>query len=551
MYNITENERNYLLTNMENLLDEYNYTYSDHALNRIIDVWVEQKGELIEAFKKHPNYVEGKFMIAFDTNYERDINLKAVVSFGRWLQWPIMAYAKELPTDIMQQKEDVNQYLPNRLYNFLVWSHSYQTRFLTEEAAVEINEMMPSIRARKGEKTSRVINRICIYLGYNKHPDYNREYAKFADALSPMVIKRHTILSINPLDYLTMSFGNSWASCHTIDKQNKRDMPNSYEGQYSSGTVSYMLDKSSMVFYTVDASYQGNEYWYQPKINRQMFHWGEEKLVQGRLYPQDNDDDNDAYTPYRQIVQEIISTIFDLPNLWVVKKGSDIASKYILSRGTHYRDYTHYSNCSLSRIKDSVNESCFTVGHGPICIECGWEHSTGENINCCHSGYVCADCGCDISEDEMVEIDGEYYCRDCCHWCNCCDDWVHEDVTWIESEEIYVCESCLDNYYVQCDSCGEYVNRDEVTRVAGWDNVCHHCLEEHYEYCEDCDEYHPREDMTWLENEGRYICEECRDEDYAQCEECNEWFKTEDMHETEDGFVCDDCYEEIDEQEAC
>ena len=164
---------------------------------------------------------------------------------------------------------------------------------------------------------------------------------------------------MNPLDYLTMSFGNSWASCHTIDKTNKRRMPNSYEGMYSSGTVSYMLDKPSMVFYTVDAAYEGKDFWHEPKINRQMFHWAEDKLVQGRLYPQDNDGNGGAYTPYREIVQKIMSEIFEFPNLWTVSKGTDAASKYVVSEGTHYRDYESYSNCTLSRPKGSENEEYF------------------------------------------------------------------------------------------------------------------------------------------------------------------------------------------------
>jgi hypothetical protein len=200
------------------------------------------------------------------------------------------------------------------------------------------------------------MNKLFTYLGYNKHPDYNREFAKYADALNPLVIKRHTILSLNPLDYLTMSFGNSWASCHTIDKENKRNMPNSYQGQYSSGTMSYMLDATSMVFYTVDKSYEGIEYWTQPKINRQMFHYAEDKLVQGRLYPQDNDGCQNEYTGYRNLVQEIIAQVLEVPNLWSLKIGTNAAGRYIYTRGTHYADYCYYDNCSLSTLKGSENE---------------------------------------------------------------------------------------------------------------------------------------------------------------------------------------------------
>ena len=52
---ITEMERKYLLDKMMDLLDEYDYRYETSALDTIIDTWAENKGILINAFKKHPN----------------------------------------------------------------------------------------------------------------------------------------------------------------------------------------------------------------------------------------------------------------------------------------------------------------------------------------------------------------------------------------------------------------------------------------------------------------------------------------------------------------
>jgi hypothetical protein len=425
---ITANEREYLLARMEELLEEYNYSYTREALNTIIDEWNRQKAGLIDAFKKHPNYVEGKFMIAFDSDYERTIDRIASLHFREWLMRSMYDAMDNFPKEIKDRTE-YGDYLPWDIFRFIDNLNRYAERCVSEETAKILNKACPEIHAHAGQKTSRVVNKLCCYLGFDKIDGYNREFAKYADSLSPLIIKRHTILSISPLDYLTMSFGNSWASCHTIDKANKRGMPNDYSGCYSSGTISYMLDESSMVLYTVDASYEGDEYWNEPKINRQMFHYGEEKLVQGRLYPQDNDDDGSVYTPYRNIVQGIISTIFNFPNLWTLSKGTEAASRYIYSYGTHYRDYTYYGNCSLSRIKGSDNDECFYVGADPICIKCGDRHDTQENISCC--GYaICADCGRAIrNRDGMIEVDGEIYCRDCVSYCEHCDEYTHEEVT--------------------------------------------------------------------------------------------------------------------------
>lgn len=507
---VTATEKETLLQNICELLDEYDYNYSAGAVKSIINEWADQKAELITAFKKHPNYIDGKFMIAFNSDYERAFDKAAIQKFSRWITFIIPGCADNMPDAIKERKGDC-AFLPNALYNFLTnLDINITERTISDELTKLLDDIIPEIKPHAGEKASRVINRICTYLGFNKHEDYNREYAKFADGLNPLVIKRHTVLSLNPLDYLTMSFGNSWASCHTIDKHNRRGMPNNYSCCYSSGTISYMLDGSSMVLYTVDAKYNGDEYWTQPKINRQMFHWGEDKLVQGRLYPQDNDDDKVAYAPYRNIVQQIISQIFNFPNLWKLSSGAEAASKYIRSYGTHYRDYHNYSNCTLSRKSGSENEELFVVGHDPICVECGEEHEKEDNINCCSVRHVCEACGAVVDEDDIYWVGDYGYCADCVTYCSHCGDYeLNDNTTYIESEDIYVCEYCLERYYTYCDECGEYENSDCITYIEHLDmSVCADCLENNYTRCDECGEYYPNDEIEYDEKENP-LCKEC------------------------------------------
>lgn len=298
-------------------------------------------------------------------------------------------------------------------------------------------------------------------------------------------------------------------------------MPNSYSGMYSSGTISYMLDSTSMVFYTVDASYDGDEYWSQPKINRQMFHYGEDKLVQSRLYPQSNDGDGTVYEPYRKIVQNIMSIIFDFPNLWTLRKGASAASKYIITDGTHYPDYKHFCNCTLSLVADSHNENMFTVGAKPICINCGNRHEAEDNINCCESDMeVCENCGRRIDEDSQHWVGDYCYCENCVTYCESCDEYYVGEGTWIESESRYVCDWCADNRYTQCEECGEYV---------------------------------PNDDAYWIDNIDGYVCENCKDEHYFRCEECEELYHNDHRIILDDGTeVCENCYDKLkNDQEVC
>ena len=504
---INDEERKVLLEDMKRLLSEYDYQYTEEALNKIIDTWATNKADLITAIKKHPNYLQGKFMIVFSHNFDRTVDKTAINGFKKWLLNSETCFAvREFMTEEMRNEViDYGRKLPNDIFCFLTEMTNMTGQYIDDYIVERLDNISPDLHAHKGQKMSRVINKLLTYVGFNKLPDYNREFAKYADALNPLQITRHTVLSVNPLDYLTMSFGNSWASCHTIDKENKRNMPNSYEGMYSSGTVSYMLDKPSMVFYTVDASYNGNDFWNEPKINRQMFHWGEEKLVQGRLYPQDNDGDNSVYTPYREIVQNIMSELFKFPNLWTVAKGTSAAGRYVRSYGTHYRDYDSYDNCTLSRIKGSENEKYISVGHDPICIKCGNEHDIQENISCCARKVTCAECGCEIDEDEARYIDGEYYCDDCSFWCDCCDEYRVGVATEVRGGGT-VCSSCLEDHYTFCDDCEEYVRNRYINEING-EHICNECFEENFGPCDHCGAMHRFTDMREIAH--RMLCPDC------------------------------------------
>lgn len=504
-------EEKYLLEAMQKLLSEYDYNYTDKALREIIQTWAESKETLINAFKKHQNYIDGKFMIVFNHSYTRVMNTLQVYEFIKYIQWTVAEWCvrnNKLPDEIDNQRiNDGLPKLPDKVWRLIDCFPDFcAEKTINEDAATQINNVIPKLRIHNGEKTSRVINKFCKYLNYDKHPDYNKEFAKLADALSPLTITQKLILSINPIDYLTMSFGNSWASCHTIDKDNKRRMPNSYSGSYSSGTVSYMLDETSMVLYAVDDKYDGVDYEIQPKINRQMFHWGQDKLIQSRLYPQSNDDDSGAYEPYRQVVQEIISQIFEFPNLWTLSRGSAAASKYITSEGTHYRDYARFDSCSLSRVKNTENHIIIKVGSAPICIECGCRHDITETINCCSgTTHICTKCGRLIHDDDTTWVGDDPYCENCVAYCEICDQpEVIDNVQYVEGYG-YVCNYCWENEFVTCEDCGRVVLDNESAYIEERDRyLCEDCAKEKYECCENCGTWHPKGSLN-----ERGMCDNC------------------------------------------
>ena len=532
---ITEMERYALIQKAKELLGRYEWEFTDRAVSKIIDTWAVNKANLITAFKKHPNYI-GNFMIAYDVEYEREIDPREIHNFSRWLDNIISEteFPEEITAEMEREKaegnyswyysdiwhEGIERKLSYHQRDFIQGLGYYLHRTASKAFADDANKLFPNAHIHEGMKMSKAINKLCTYLGFSKHTDYNRKFAKCADALSPLKITRHTVLSVNPLDYLTMSFGNSWSSCHTIDKLNIRDSVDTYEGQYCSGTLSYMLDSSSMVLYTVSADYNGNEYYTQEKITRQMFHYEDGLLVQGRLYPSKNDGYKDHYDQPRQLVQSVMAEIYDLPNYWTVKRNN--IYNYIDSDGTHYRDYNHFADCTLSVHKEIDPEGKYVhIGHDPICIECGDEHGEERQINCCtylgEECWTCEDCGCSIyDEDDVYYIDGGHYCEDCVEY---------------------------------CESCEEY-HRSETYYIEGYGNVCEYCFNEYAQACDNCGDYHWRDDMHYVESEEEDVCSYCYREYYRPCDICGTVMHQSNLTEVDGVEYCADCISEIEIEEV-
>ena len=522
-YVLTTEEKEELYNEIMTVLEKYGYNPEPHAVAKIIEEWVENKGYLINLFKEHP-YYNGKFQIAFSNDFERKIDFDVVHLFADW----IVGY------DVRRELNDEEMNILFKLKSFL--KSDYVDITLSETFATEINNLLPEVKLAAGMKTSRAINKICTTLGIDKAFNYNREFAKCSDGLNPLKIKRHTVLSVHPVDYLLMSNGNSWSSCHLIGVHN--------DGCYSGGTISYMLDRTSMVFYTVDAKAPEDKLELEKKINRNMFFYDNKRLVQSRLYPQSCDYGcKDMYDDFRHIVQRIITTCLDTPNFWKIKRGRKACKNAIVSGGVEYQDWIHFSNVNISTLKAFANEEFkhIYVGVPPICPECGCEHENEESILCydCNDYnsdyYSCTECGCDVYYEDVYEVNGDYYCGDCVSYCD-----YHERYEVIryadmykdgygncyckkaieEADYLYLCDKCdsvintkhnknaiiiNDKVFCDCDCASDYgyisvITKDKSTKLLN-------TTTENYYYCEDCEEYFS-EDAFDKKNDRCIFCQE-------------------------------------------
>ena len=175
----------------------------------------------------------------------------------------------------------------------------------------------------------------------------------------------------------------------------------------------------------------------------------------------------------------------------------------------------------------------------------------GNIIDNPHEGVIeCSNCGRLINEDNEDEyyecpICGEIFCDEC--------------VCWIESEERYVCDNCLDTYYSYCDQCGTYVRSEDVaTTLDECEIICEECVNSfsHLQYCEECDRViNTNNDVYRVLPNGDYMCETCFEESqYEVCSDCGDIIDKdyEEYIEIDGEYFCERCkdsHQEEDDEE--
>lgn len=498
------------------IFDEGYETYKS-VCAQIFDEFYDEKRELIDLLRKHPNWDEDNLMIWFQTDYTRNIDVGRVDNFGVFLVGKVIA----------KYGMDSEEHIKASNVNYFI--HQIDSQFFDESMSDNIeaiNKLNPNYKLRTNMKASKAILKICREEGWDKlggtyldrdgkeRSVFDREYAAFSDALNPLKQKRHTILSVNPVDYLYMSNGTSWNSCHNI---RHADDP----GCYSAGTISYMLDPHSFVFYTLHEEFCGDEPSFVPKINRQMFGFNGGTLFQSRLYPQGNDGATQAYTQIREIVQRVIAECLGEPNLWNMRSDKDFICNYVDKEygACNYPDWEYYDSCRISKIKSAEEWSEITMGAKPMCVTCGDRHEKEGNISCC-MGIRCGYCG------ERLDEDDAYWCSD-----------VQE---YRCSDHSFYCEDCECYHAIENGIEVRYLDR---YRNIYYDYVCKDCLEEKYVQCEECGEYWLKEDCICID--GKLYCPECADELLVRCDKCGEHFPKDKVTEIDGEFYCEDCLSEV------
>jgi len=515
------------------LLDKYGHANTNEGVGVIADRNLRAKAKIIERLRKHPHWDEEQNAIILKSDYSRDFDRSKIAIFSSWIM-SLREVAMEscnanaergrmteryhkgreqyralkrvvMPDnydgllrlgELYTENIEISAWLDDIQINDNRWYDGYylgdeydklmqysflikvidsvadeQSQLVTETTCAVVKNAFPNINCVVGQKCSKVVNAICRSMKIDAKLDYNAKFAQFADGCNPLHYETYTVISVNLLDYLTMSFGKNWASCHTIDIHNIRfgNGECHYHGMYCAGCLSYAVDRVSIILYTVDRAYDNpSEMWKADKIRRNMFYLDPDNgsiLVQSRVYPDGRDGgETGIATQFRAIMQDIVATCWEIPNNWTLKKGTAHTGDYAIrdNDAVCYSDWTCYNDCSISFNKEFDSYERIVVGAAPICPVCGCEHTREDHLVCgdCDedSNWIeCDWCGHRFDPESDDHVYDEYGDRDyCCPRCaerngcyhvlDCYDDYCwtsNPDIFWDDfAEEYYYDDDC-------------------------------------------------------------------------------------------------------------
>ena len=499
------------------VLDEMEVAcYSRDGVEANLADWKDNKSGLIDLLRKHPNWVE---------------EAHAIVLKDEMLPRPIDADQAMLYLNacIIYTNRHVK---PGLHFPSIIFASTTVTDDMVDQVQGNAFNITPGFLdgIKVGMKTSRFLRSAFQRYGVNvDSKEFQEFFQPFADTIANVRKDAvNLILSVNPGDYLSSSYGTNWASCHIINPDVAVTREGSHHsGCYKAGTLSYMNDESTAVLYSVpELPDDLSELPTLRKATRQMYHIDVERreFVQSRLYPYGGTDWR--HNAYLDVVKRVLAKCYAMPDSWDVV--NDFPRTHFYTTGLHYKDYTDVSRnmihtCTLHGANHCT--SPVTIGNDAYCLECGDIIDNEAYIVCrqCGGGqYRCDGCG-DYFDDEddlyYCEDTDDYRCSDCSWYCEDCDNTYSNEMDYEYVNGVRVCEHCLYNsdYYVQCEECGEWMTTDDA----------------------------------WVTEDGYHLCHHCYQACTQTCSHCENVFYNTDLTDTADGLLCDECVEEMEPCACC
>lgn len=294
---------------------------------------------------------------------------------------------------------------------------------------------------KTGSKLSKLIAKIV------QEDVVNVIYSKKIQEAKPLKV----FIGIRPTDFLSMSDGNSWSSCHSIKGQ----------GCYQTGGMSLANDPYTIIAWAGDPL---RKEW------RQTFYVdpSQKLIVSSRSYPTINESASEMVKAYLK------KLVFTEPEEEIMIARNQNVPKYLeTSRDAlFYNDVLEgsYQGTFALYAKSNVPEAIYLGGES-YCPICGNELDDVENIYCCQRNHYtsCDYCADGLSEDEVYWAEDGSYCESCFYeeffHCDDCGEATHHDDRFHETEDDMLCRYCAEDHYQKCSISGKWDLKHRFARL--------------------------------------------------------------------------------------
>lgn len=277
-----------------------------------------------------------------------------------------------------------------------------------------------------GCKVTRTLGKLAAAFNMNGFERFRIDHSM---AINHKVIKGNLCISIHPLDFITMSDNDcDWSSCMSWQEG----------GCYRRGTVEMMNSPMVAVAYLTSES---------DMCMPGGYHWNSKKWRE--LYVIDNDIITNILSyPYRNfnITKEVLTTLRDLfpedaytkdfcqytPYNRAYIEPLDATITVEPHTRAMYNDFGSDSTFGYfnPELEDGMLNFCYS-GEA-VCMICGSDEGyyDGEGaLACeeCEPVYHCYNCGDSYDAEDMICVDGEYYCQ-YCYEERCSEDYITGDI---------------------------------------------------------------------------------------------------------------------------
>ena len=324
--------------------------------------------------------------------------------------------------------EEVENYFRKQDENILLYSFIkllrgdvlVDNKYTGEDAKMEINGTL--IQLHNGAKPLKVLSKIATALDIKEYFEDFR--IRHSQILNQKEISGTLVLSIHPLDYMTMSDNSSgWSSCMSWREK----------GCYRRGTVEMMNSPCIIVAYLKSDNemlYLGEDYYWNSKKWRTLCIFDENYIASIKGYPYRNDELSSM------VVKLLINLAKENLNLGFSEEILDYdpyeslivggnSYTFNFETNTMYNDFENNPHCFMALSKDLSSKHNYLNYSGiENCMWCGETFDFYFYYECSDEPYehlICDDCYnaerctyCDrLTHDDLIEIDGQFLCKDC------------------------------------------------------------------------------------------------------------------------------------------